>query len=396
MASAKDYYKTLGVKRDASSDDLRKAYRRLARKYHPDLNPGDKAAEERFKEIQEANDVLGDAKKRKMYDQFGFYSEQGFPGAGAGGGQGGFDFGGFDFSDAFPGAGGARGGFPGAGGAGGASGSFSDLLSQFFGRSGTQSVAPAAAEKGSDLEYALSIDFWQSIQGAQVKIRIQRLDACGRCRGTGSAGGGSQVCPACKGTGNVNQMAGAMRFSLTCQKCAGTGRLRNACPECRGEGRLASEENVEVRIPPGAGDGSRLRVAGKGNSGTMGAPAGDLFITVRVQPHALFRREADDIHIPIPVSVTEAGLGARIEVPTVDGKALLKIPPGTQNGQKFRLREKGVYNSRKGARGDQIVEIGIQSPDVRDERTRDLLRQLAQVDSKDPRGGLWEMVQPKG
>jgi molecular chaperone DnaJ len=392
MPSAKDYYKTLGVKRDASSDDIRKAYRRLARKYHPDLNPGDKASEERFKEIQEANDILSDGKKRKMYDQVGFYSEQGFPGAGAAPGQGGFGFGGFDFSDAQGGAG-AQGGFGGPGGAGG---SFSDLFSQFFGRSGQQSEAPPAPEKGSDLEYALSIDFWQSINGAQVRIKIGRLDACGRCRGTGSSGGGSQVCPACKGSGNVSQMAGAMRFSLTCQKCAGTGRLRNACPECRGEGRLASDENVDVRIPAGASDGSRLRVAAKGNAGTMGAPPGDLFITVRVQPHPLFKRDGDDIHLYVPVSVSEAGLGARVEVPTVDGKALLKIPQGTQNGQKFRLREKGVNNSRKGVRGDQIVEIGIQSPDIRDERTRELLKQLAQVDAKDPRAELWEKVQARG
>ena len=391
MPSAKDYYKTLGVKRDASSDDIRKAYRRLARKYHPDLNPGDKASEERFKEIQEANDVLSDGKKRKMYDQVGFYSEQGFPGAGAAPGQGGFGFGGFDFSEAFPGGGpGAAGGFSGAGG------SFSDLFSQFFGRSGQQSEAPPAPEKGSDLEYALSIDFWQSINGAQVRIRVGRLDACGRCRGTGSSGGGSQVCPACKGSGNVSQMAGAMRFSLTCQKCAGTGRLRNACPECRGEGRLASDENVDARIPAGASDGSRLRVAAKGNAGTMGAPPGDLFITVRVQPHPLFKRDGDDIHLYVPVSVSEAGLGARVEVPTVDGKALLKIPQGTQNGQKFRLREKGVNNSRKGVRGDQIVEIGIQSPDIRDERTRELLKQLAQVDAKDPRAELWDKVQARG
>ncbi len=391
MPSAKDYYKTLGVKRDASSDDIRKAYRRLARKYHPDLNPGDKTSEERFKEIQEANDILSDAKKRKMYDQVGFYSEQGFPGAGASPGQSGFGFGGFDFSDAAAGAGaGAQGGFGGAGG------SFSDLFSQFFGRSGPQSEAPPAPEKGSDLEYALSIDFWQSINGAQVRIKIGRLDACGRCRGTGSSGGGSQVCPACKGSGNVSQMAGAMRFSLTCQKCAGTGRLRNACLECRGEGRLASEENVDVRIPAGASDGARLRVAAKGNAGTMGAPPGDLFITVRVQPHPLFKRDGDDIHLHVPVTVSEAGLGARVEVPTVDGKALLKIPQGTQNGQKFRLREKGVNNSRKGVRGDQIVEIGIQSPDIRDERTRELLKQLAQVDSKDPRAELWEKVQARG
>ncbi len=191
-------------------------------------------------------------------------------------------------------------------------------------------------------------------------------------------------------------MAGAMRFSLTCQKCAGTGRLRNACLECRGEGRLASEENVDVRIPAGASDGARLRVAAKGNAGTMGAPPGDLFITVRVQPHPLFKRDGDDIHLHVPVTVSEAGLGARVEVPTVDGKALLKIPQGTQNGQKFRLREKGVNNSRKGVRGDQIVEIGIQSPDIRDERTRELLKQLAQVDSKDPRAELWEKVQARG
>jgi molecular chaperone DnaJ len=399
MPSTKDYYKTLGVKRDASTDDLRKAYRRLARKYHPDLNPGDKAAEERFKEIQEANDILGDSKKRKMYDQFGFYSEQGFPGAGAPGSPGGFGFGGFDFTDAFSGAagaaGGPRGGFEGAG-AGAGAGSFSDLFSQFFGRGAGQSEAPPAPEKGTDLEYALSIDFWQSIQGAQVRIKIHRLEGCGRCRGTGSSGGGSQTCPACKGSGNVSQMAGAMRFSLTCQRCGGTGRLRNACPECRGEGRQASEESVEVRIPAGANDGSRLRVGGKGNAGTMGAPSGDLFITLRVQPHPVFRRDGDDIHIHIPVSVSEAGLGARVEVPTVDGKALLKIPQGTQNGQKFRLREKGVLNSRKGIRGDQIVDIGIQSPDIRDERTRELLKELARVDVKDPRAELWDKVQAKG
>lgn len=187
-------------------------------------------------------------------------------------------------------------------------------------------------------------------------------------------------------------MAGAMRFSLTCPKCNGTGRLRNACPRCRGEGRVAADESVEVRIPAGASEGSRLRVAAKGNAGTMGAPAGDLYITVRVEPHSFFSREGDDILIRVPVSVSEAGLGAKIEVPTIDGRALLKIPQGTQNGQKFRLREKGVFNARKGTRGDQIVEISIQSPDVRDERTRELLKQLAQVDGRDPRAELWAKV----
>lgn len=387
MAASRDYYQSLGVKRDASAEDIRKAYRRLARKYHPDLNPGDKAAEERFKEIQEAYDVLSEPKKKKMYDQFGFYSDQGFAAGGAQQGPNpGFGFGGFDFSDAFSGAAGARGGFSGGG--------FGDLFSQFFGRrgeGGPHSGAPAP-EKGSDLEYALSIGFWQSIRGAQVRLNIHRLDACGVCRGTGSSGGVSGVCPQCNGSGNVTQMAGAMRFSLTCSRCNGTGRLRNACPQCRGEGRLAVNETVEVRIPPGAAEGSRLRVPGKGNAGTLGAPSGDLYITIRVEPHSFFSREGDDILIRVPVSVSEAGLGAKIEVPTIDGRAVLKIPQGTQNGQKFRLREKGVNNARKNRRGDQIVEIFIQSPDVRDERTRELLKQLAQFDSRDPRAELWSKV----
>lgn len=385
MTSNKDYYQTLGVGRGASDDEVRKAYRRLARKYHPDLNPGDKAAEERFKQVQEAYDILSDSKKRKMYDQFGFYSEQGFPGAGAQqpGGPG-FGFGGFDFSDAF-----AAG--QGAGAQGGFGGSFSDLFSQFFG--GRREAAQhAAAEKGADLEYALNIGFWQAIRGTQVRLSVSRLDACRTCHGTGQAGGASVTCPQCQGSGNVTQMAGAMRFSLSCPKCGGTGRLRNACPTCHGEGRTHSTESVEVRIPPGASTGSRLRVAGKGNAGTMGAAPGDLYITIRVEDHPLFSREGDDIHIRVPVSVAEAGLGAKIEVPTVDGRALLKIPQGTQTGQKFRLREKGVFNSRKNSRGDQIVEIAIQAPDVRDERTRELLRELSRLDSNDPRAEMWSQV----
>ncbi|MBI4889020.1 MAG: molecular chaperone DnaJ [Acidobacteria bacterium] len=384
MAANKDYYQTLGVGRTASDDDVRKAYRRLARKYHPDLNPGDKAAEERFKQVQEAYDVLSDGKKRKMYDQFGFYSEQGFPGGGAQqpGGPG-FGFGGFDFSEAFnnAGAGGAQGGFGG--------GSFSDLFSQFFGGRQGQ-PQQSAAEKGSDLEYSLSIDFWQAIKGTQVRLNISRLDGCRACHGSGHSGGGQAECPQCHGSGNVTQMAGAMRFSLHCPKCGGTGRIRNACPVCRGEGRTHATESVEVRIPPGAAAGSRLRVGGKGNSGTMGAAPGDLYITVRVEEHPLFSREGDDIHIRVPVTVSEAGLGARIEVPTVDGRALLKIPQGTQTGQKFRLREKGVFNARKNTRGDQIVEIVIQAPDVRDERTRELLKELSRLDSRDPRSALWD------
>ena len=385
MAGGRDYYQTLGIKREASAEEIRKAYRKLARKHHPDLNPGDKVAEERFKQVQEAYDVLSEPKKRKMYDQFGFYSESGFPaGAAQEEGQGGFNFGGFDFSDAFSGAGGGR--------AQGARGDFSDLFSQFFGRQRAEAQAQRAPQPGSDLEYALKVDFWQAIRGTQVRLNVSRLEPCAQCNGTGSAGRGSAVCPECNGTGNVTQLAGAMRFSLSCPRCGGTGRLKNACPACRGEGRLAQNESVEVRIPAGVANGDRLRVPGKGSAGTQGAPAGDLYITINVEEHPVFRREGDDIHIQLPVTVTEAGLGAAIEVPTVDGRALLKIPRGSQNAQRLRMREKGVDNSRRHTRGDQIVELQIHAPDIRDERIRELLKQLGELDQANPRAELWSRV----
>jgi molecular chaperone DnaJ len=184
-------------------------------------------------------------------------------------------------------------------------------------------------------------------------------------------------------------MAGNMKFNLTCPRCQGRGRLKNACPTCHGDGRIAHNESVEVRIPAGAQNGSRLRVAGKGNAGTLGAPPGDLYITTHVEQHALFHREGDNIQMKVPITVSEAGLGAKIEVPTIDGKTLLKIPPGTQNNQKFRLRERGVMNTRKGARGDQIVQVQLQMPDIRDERTKELLRQMAELHTDDPRKELW-------
>jgi molecular chaperone DnaJ len=387
-----DYYDTLGVPRKAPADEIRKAYRKLARKYHPDLNPGDKSAEDRFKNVQEAYDILSDSKKRQMYDQFGFYSESGFPGAGQGpSGQEaphpGMDFNGFDFSDYFSSGGAAGGGSRRTETGGG----FRDIFSQFFGgRGGAQ--AQREPEKGGDLEYVLDIDFWQAIKGTQTRVNIARYDLCETCHGSGSTGSGEVTCPQCKGSGNVTQMAGAMKFSLTCPRCNGSGKLRNACPTCGGDGRVTRTESVEVRIPPGARNGSRLRVPGKGNAGTMEAPPGDLYITTRVEEHPFFRREGDNIEIRVPVAVWEAALGAKIEVPTIDGRTLLKIPQGTTNGQRFRLRERGVMNSRTNQRGDQIVEVSIAAPEPRDEETRELLRKLSKLHPEDPRSEIWSKL----
>ncbi len=388
-ASKKDYYETLGVARSANEDELRKAYRKLARKYHPDVNPGDKAAEERFKNVQEAYDVLSDDEKRKTYDQYGFYSPN-IPPNGAGGAGGGPGFSGFDFSDFLrqqqQGAGRPEEGEdPGAG-------SFRDIFGSFFGGKGGRQ-ASNQPERGADLEYGLNVDFWQSIRGTQVKLNITRQETCATCHGSGSAGGSIAVCPQCDGSGTVVQQAGAMKFNLTCPRCGGSGRLKNACPTCRGEGRVSRQDTVEVRIPQGVASGSRLRVAGKGNAGAAGGPAGDLYITVRVEEHPFFKRNGDNITIQVPLNVSEAGLGAKIEVPTIDGRALLKIPQGTQNGQKFRLRDKGVFNGRKNTRGDEIVEVVLRSPDVHNERTRELLRELAQVQTTDVRQEMWSAVQ---
>ncbi len=399
-ATNKDYYEALGIERNADSDEIRKAYRKLARKYHPDLNPGDKAAEERFKKVQEAYDILSDESKKKVYDQYGFYSEHIPPNAGGANGgapSSGPNFEGFDFPEYMRqqrAGGNTTGGYPGAppDDNSGFSGSFRDIFSEIF-SSGKARKTPQA-ERGADLEYGLNIPFWQSIKGTQVKLNISRQETCEICHGSGAAGNSVAVCPECDGTGTVTQMAGAMKFNLTCNRCGGSGRLKNACPNCRGEGRLSHPDVVEVRIPQGVPSGSRLRVPNKGNAGIAGGPSGDLYITIRVEEHAFFKRDGDNVNILIPLTVSEAGLGAKIEVPTIDGRALLKIPQGTQNGQKFRLREKGIFNSRKNTRGDEIVEVFLQAPDIHDERTRDLLRQLAQVQTEDVRAEIWNKVQP--
>jgi molecular chaperone DnaJ len=373
-ATKTDYYEVLGVPKKAPVKDIRQSYRRLARKYHPDLNPGDKSAEERFKQIQEAYDVLSDAKKRQMYDQFGFYESGGTP-AGGGGGDVNVDFGGFDFGGA---------------GMGGAGTSFKDLFSQFF-RGMNVEEAATQAQPGTDLEYQVEITFAEAVRGAEKSISILRMDSCAECKGTGAVGGGAtQACPACAGSGRTAQTTGKLRFNVTCSRCAGTGKLRTICRHCAGDGRIRRSETIKVRIPPGAHTGSRVRVAGRGNAGTLGGASGDLYIILKVQDHGFFERHGDDIYTRVPVTVSEAALGAKIEVPTIDGRAQLKIPPGTNSGQKFRLREKGAPSAKNPqARGDQYIEVQVVVPRPNDERIKDLLRELTRLAPEDPRRDLF-------
>jgi len=375
-----DYYELLGVPRKAGAKDIRAAFRKLARKYHPDLNPGDKSAEEKFKQLQEAYDVLSDSKKRQMYDQYGFYSDNLPPGGpgGAGGHSGeqdvNFDFGGFDFGG-------------GSGAAGGGS-SFRDLFSQFFSSGRGSAGMEPQHEPGGDLEYQLEIDFWDAVRGAVKKLSITRLDTCETCHGTGAVGS-PQTCTACGGTGTIQQAAGKMRFNVPCTRCGGTGKLRTLCKTCGGEGRVRRSETIDVRIPAGVSNGGRVRVPGKGNSGTMGAPPGDLYLRVVVKPHEFFERRGDDLYTKIPITVSEATLGAKIEVPTIDGRSIVRIPPGTNSGKTLRLKEKGVPSARNGARGDQYVEIQVVVPPPTDERVRNLMKELESVAPADPRKDLF-------
>jgi molecular chaperone DnaJ len=383
-----DYYELLGVSRKANAKEIRASFRKLARKYHPDLNPGDKSAEEKFKQLQEAYDVLSDTKKRQMYDQVGFYSDNYQPGGPPPGqdSSGGapnvnFDFGGFDF-------GGGSGAPSSVGGGAGGGASFRDLFSQFFRGGGRDGELNVEQEPGGDLEYQIEIDFWDAVRGAVKKLQITRMETCETCHGTGAVGS-PQTCTACGGTGSIQQAAGKMRFNVPCTRCGGTGKLRTLCKSCGGEGRIRRNETIDVRIPAGVASGSRVRVPGKGNAGTMGAPAGDLYLRVDVKPHPFFERRGNDLYVKVPVTVSEATLGSKVEVPTIDGRSLVRIPPGTNSGSTLRLREKGVPSARDGSRGDEYVEIQVIVPKPTDERVRNLMKELEQIEPEDPRKDLF-------
>jgi molecular chaperone DnaJ len=382
----KDYYKALGVDKKAKPEQIRKAYRHLARKYHPDLNPNNKSSEEKFKDIQEAYDVLGDEKKRQVYDQYGFYSDN-IPAGGYPGGYPGtaspepggpahpeVDFDGFDFSNLES--------EPASSGGG-----FRDLFSSIFSRGNREEEEP---QRGSDIEYRMHLGFWDAIRGTTVRITVAREETCPTCQGSGAGKGSPTVCPTCNGTGKATQHAGSLRFTVTCPTCRGKGKIQPRCPTCGGAGSLRKPESFEVRIPAGVDTGSRVRIPHKGNSISHGEP-GDLYIVTDVEPHPVFERKGDNFYVKLPVTIPEAALGAKVEVPTIDGPSTIKIPPATQSGQKLRLRGKGAPSLRGTpgeVRGDQFVEVQVVVPKVADERTREILRELARLNPDDPRAEM--------
>lgn len=386
MATKKDYYQILGVKKDAKADEIKKSYRRLARKFHPDVNPNDKVAEEKFKEVQEAYDVLSDEKKRKVFDRFGYYHENldadspfASGATGGGGPSPGFDFSGFDFSQGSTSGGGS---------------SFRDIFSDLFGGGGAgtrpQPEPPRAIPKrGRDIEIPLALSFEEAFSGLTTNITVNRSEQCSRCQGAGDTGGPLVQCPTCKGTGQVTKSGGRLQFAQDCPDCSGTGRRRTPCSLCNGKGTTPKTEQVKIRIPAGVDTGSRVRIPKKGHGGRLGAEPGDLFIVTNVGKHPFLTRKGDNVYVTVPITIAEAALGTKIEVPTVEGKAQLKIPPGTESGQKFRLRERGFPSLRNPSlRGDQFVEVKISMPRIISEETKELLRQFEKLNPENPRKAM--------
>ncbi|RMF93916.1 MAG: molecular chaperone DnaJ [Candidatus Schekmanbacteria bacterium] len=371
MASKKDYYEILGVKRNATESEIKKAYKKLARKYHPDVNPGDKSAEAKFKEISEAYSVLSDPEKRKKYDAFGHQAfGEGFDpfsSAGRGANSG---FGGFDFASSF--------------------GGFSDIFSEIFGERTTSGRRRNTPVKGRDIQYSMEIGFEDAIRGLKTELQINKRKKCSTCGGTGTKPGSSPItCRRCGGSGKISIGRGFFNMSQTCTQCNGTGTYNpSVCTTCRGSGTVPTTERITVKIPAGVDNGSKVRVAGKGEPGTNGGPNGDLYIITKVRPHRFFERKGDNLHCIVPITVDEAALGAKITVPTIDGKAEMKIPPGTQSGQKFRLRGKGVPSLKSGVRGDQFVEVKIVVPKNLSEESKELLRNFSKLTNFDPRKNL--------
>ncbi len=345
----RDYYEVLGIAKGASAEEIKKAYRKMAIQYHPDKNPGDKASEEKFKEVSEAYEVLSDTTKRQQYDQFGHAAFGAGRGGGGGGGYGGFGGGGIDLEEALR-------TFMGASGGGGS------IFENFFGGGG-RAQNPNAPQEGADLRFDLEIDFEEAVLGSSREIRINVNETCERCKGSGAEpGSGSKTCSTCKGQGQVISGGGFIQFRQACPTCRGAGQvIEKPCTACHGQGLVRNKRTIDVKIPSGVETGSRLRIAGKGEGGLRGGPAGDLYIVLHVREHEFFKRNDLDIVCEVPVPFHIAMLGGEVHIPTIHGKATLKIPAGTESGKIFRLRGKGIVSPRYGT-GDQHVVVQIEIP----------------------------------
>ncbi|HEX7998959.1 MAG TPA: molecular chaperone DnaJ [Pyrinomonadaceae bacterium] len=358
--SKRDYYDVLGVTRTASEQEIKSAYRRLAVKYHPDKNPGDAEAEDKFKEAAEAYSILSDAEQRRRYDNFG---HAGVSGAGAGAGWGAQGFGGIEdiLGDLF---------------------GFGDV---FGGRAGGGGGRRSAAQRGADLRYDLEITLEEAANGMTAQLRIPRLETCEKCKGSGAAEGTQpETCQTCSGAGQVRYQQGFFSVARTCGSCRGTGRvIKTPCDVCRGAGRVEKERTMEVKIPAGVETGSRLRIAGEGESGTQGGATGDLYVVIHVKEHEEFERQGSNLYSSVPVTFAQAALGSEVSVPTLDGQQQLKIPAGTQTGTVFRLKGQGVPVLGGRGRGDLFVSVTVVTPTTLTREQRRLLEQLAEVESKD-------------
>ena len=359
MADKRDYYEVLGVSRNATADDLKKAYRKLAVKYHPDKNPDDKTAEEKFKEVSEAYDVLNDDQKRAAYDRYGHAAFAGGMGGGAAGGgmHDPFDI----FKEVFGGGGG--------------------VFESFFGGGGGSQRRSGGSQRGADLRYALEITLEEAAHGAEKEIEYERLVSCKTCSGSGStSGSGKKTCRTCGGAGQVITSRGFFQVQQTCPDCGGTGEtITDPCKPCRGVGRVKERTRVRLRIPAGIEEGSRLRSQGNGDTGTTGGAAGDLYVVIHLKPHEVFQRDGDDLHCEMPMSFTTAALGGELTVPTIEGKATVKIPAGTQSGTTFRLRGKGLKHLGGNNNGDLYVHVQIAVPTKLNSEQKTKLQEFAHL-----------------
>ncbi len=360
-----DLYLLLGIERAATLEDIKRAYKRLARKYHPDINPGDRMAAQHFQQIAQAYETLSDPDRRRRYDTGGWSSGSVEPTA--------FEFEGFDFSVSVNGS---------------TASTFGDLFADVFQSVRDPSGSPAPV-RGADLHQTISLTFEEAFRGGVRQSVVTRHEQCRTCRGAGHLRIRESSCTHCEGSGQVRSVRGHMVFSKPCAHCRGSGvQAAVTCPACHGRQIEVRAETLQVQVPPGLNDGDRIRVVGKGHAGLDGGEYGDLHLTVHVQPHPLFRREGDDLHIVVPIAIHEAALGAKIEVPSLEGQARVRLPPGTQSGQRFRVRERGVPSSRDGRRGDLVVEVRLVLPKLLDERSKELLREFGRLNGEDVRQHL--------